>query len=117
MSFPVDPMKARYWPEIFGEAGSIPTTQSGAEITTYSNFDDYIVQLVTLATHPETVDHSAIRVNSDSGTNLINSVSDARYYMDRYEELKVTGEETLGLFGYYPSGRNASENPTGIETD
>lgn len=104
MSFPVDPMKARYWPEVFGEAGSITTTLSGAEIATYSNFDDYIVQLVTLATSPETTDHSAIRVNGDSGTNLVNSASEARYYMDRYEELKVTGEETLGLFGYYPSG-------------
>ena len=109
MSFPVDPMKARYWPEVFGEAGSITTTLSGAEITTYSNFDDYIVQIVTLATNPETVDHSAIRVNSDSGTNLVNSVSDARYYMDRYEELKVTGEETLGLFGYYPPGGAGSK--------
>lgn len=104
MSFPVDPMRTRYWPEIFGEAGSITTTLSGAEIATYSNFDDYIVQLVTLSTAPETTDHSAIRVNSDSGTNLINSASEARYYMDRHEELKVTGEEALGLFGYYPSG-------------
>lgn len=104
MSFPVDPRKAIYYPEVFGESGAVTTTESGEEIASYNNYDDNIVQVVTLATDQETIDHSAIRINSDSGTNLINSTSDARFRMDRHEDLKVTGQEALSLYGYYPSG-------------
>lgn len=104
MAYPVDPMRTKYWPEVFGEAGYINTTLSGAEITTYSSYEKYIVQLVTLATDPETTGPCTLRVNSDAGDNLINSVSTARYYMDQHEDLKVNGIESLGLFGYYPAG-------------
>jgi len=110
MAFPVDPMKTRYWPEIFGEAGVVANSVSGTEIASYSSYSDFIVQLVTLATAPEPTDHSAIRVNSDSGSNLINSVTDARYYADRHEDLIVTGEESLSLYCHSPDA-----TPTDVE--
>jgi len=104
MAYPVDPMRTKYWPEIFGEADHVKTSTSGEEIASYSSYGDYIVQLVALATDPETTGPATIRVNSDAGTNLINSPSTARYYMDKMEELKVTGVESLSLYGYHPSG-------------
>jgi len=100
MAYPVDPMKTKYWPEIFGEAGIVANSVSGTEIASYSSYDDYIVQLVSLATGPETTDHSSIRVNSDAGSNLINSATEARFYADKHEELKVTGVESLSLYCY-----------------
>ena len=104
MAFPIDPMRTKYWPEVFGEAGSETTTTSGAEIASYSSYGDYIVQLVTLGTHPQPTGPATIRVNSDAGDNLVNSPTTARYYMDKYEDLKVTGIESLSLYGYDPSG-------------
>jgi hypothetical protein len=98
MAFPVDPMKARYWPETFGEAGIVANSVSGTEIASYSNYGDYIVQLVSLATGPETTDHSSIRVNSDAGSNLLNSATEARFYADKHEDLKVTGVESLAAY-------------------
>jgi hypothetical protein len=100
MAFPVDPMKARYWPETFGEAGIVANSVSGTEIASYSNYGDYIVQLVSLATGPETTDHSSIRVNSDAGSNLLNSATEARFYADKHEDLKVTGVESLAMYCY-----------------
>jgi len=102
-------MKTKYWPEIFGEAGSVTTTSSGAEIAEYSSYDDYIVQLVSLATaHAKdgstNVMTSAIRVNTDAGDNLINSMLSARGHIDNPIPNKVTGKESLSLYGYYPSG-------------
>lgn len=108
MAFPVDPMRTRYWPEIFGEAGSVTTTESGAEICEYSNYSDYIVQLVHLATTHETAaggtPTSAIRVNTDAGDNLINSMVSARGHIDNAIPNVVTGKESLAMYGYYPSG-------------
>lgn len=109
MAFPVDPMKTKYWPEVFGESGSVTlTTLSGVEIGEYSNYDDYIVQLVDLATTHETaaggVPTSAIRVNADAGDNLINSMLSARGHIDNAIPVKVTGKESISLYGYYPSG-------------
>lgn len=109
MAYPIDPMRVKYWPETLGEAGYIDTTLSGAEIETYNSYADYITQLVTLATDPETNGPGTIRVNCDYGTNLVNSVSTARYYMNHHENLKVTGIESMGLFGYYPSGGATGE--------
>ena len=103
MAYPVDPMRTKYWPEIFGEAGIVANSVDGTEIATYSNYHDYIVQLVSLATTPEATDHSAIRVNSDAGTNLLNSTTEARYYADKHEDLKVTGVESLALFCHAPA--------------
>ena len=107
MAYPVDPMRTRYWPEIFGEAGSVTTTSSGAEIADYSNYHDFIVQLVTLATVRESTGNGAIRVNSDFGDNLINSPTEARFMADKHEDIKVTGNKSMTLFGYYPSGGSA----------
>ena len=98
MAFPVDPMRTRYWPETFGEAGVVANSVSGTEIASYSNYGDYIVQLVSLATGPETTDHSSIRVNSDAGSNLINSATEARFYADKHEDMKVTGVESLAMY-------------------
>ena len=103
MSFPVDPMRARYWPEIFGEAGIVANSVSGTEIASYSSYGDYIVQLVTLATDHEATDHSLIRVNSDAGANLINSATEARFYADKYESMKVTGVESLSIYCHAPT--------------
>ena len=103
----VDPMRTKYWPEIFGEAGSVTTSTSGEEIADYSNYHDYMVQLVSLATCRETTGYGAIRVNADFGDNLINSPTEARYMADKHEEIVVTGRESLGMFGYYPSGGSA----------
>ena len=108
MAYPVDPLKARYWPEIFGEAGYVLTTESGTEIASYSSYGDYIVQLVSLGTDPEATGPGMIRVNSDAGDNLVNSPSTARFYMDRHEDLKVTGAESLSAYGYYPAGGGAA---------
>lgn len=98
MAYPVDPGRTIYWPEVFGEAGVVDNSVSGTEIASYNNYGDYIVQLVTLATGPETTDHSLIRVNSDAGSNLLNSSTEARFYADKHEELKVTGIESLALY-------------------
>ena len=84
------------------------TTESGTEIASYSSYGDYIAQLVSLGTDPEATGPGTIRVNSDAGDNLVNSASTARFYMDRHEELKVTGVESLSLYGYYPSGGGAA---------
>jgi hypothetical protein len=100
MAYPVDPMRTRYWPEVFGEAGIVENSVSGTEIASYSSYGDYIVQLVSLATGPETTDHSAIRVNSDAGSNLINSATEARFYADKHEDMKVTGVESLAMYCY-----------------
>lgn len=100
MAYPVDPMKARYWPETFGEAGVVENSVSGTEIASYSSYSDYIVQLVTLATGPEVTDHSAIRVNSDAGSNLINSATEARFYANNHENLQVTGVKSLAMYCY-----------------
>jgi len=100
MAFPVDPMRTKYWPEIFGEAGVVENSVSGTEIASYSNYGEYIVQLVSLATGPETTDHSSIRVNSDAGSNLINSATEARFYADKHEDIKVTGVESLAAYCY-----------------
>ncbi|MBW2077901.1 MAG: hypothetical protein JRI71_10210 [Deltaproteobacteria bacterium] len=100
MAFPVDPMKAKYYPEVFGESGIVENSVSGTEIASYSGYGDYIVQLVSLATGPETTDHSSIRVNSDAGSNLINSATEARFYADKHEEMNVTGVESLALYCY-----------------
>lgn len=108
MAYPVDPLKTRYWPEIFGEAGYVLTTESGTEIASYSSYGDYIAQLVSLGTDPEATGPGTVRVNSDAGDNLVNSASTARFYMDRHEDLKVTGVESLSLYGYYPDGGGAA---------
>ena len=109
MAYPVDPMKTKYWPEIFGEAGSITlTSSSGEEMASYSSYSDYIVQLVDLATTHETaaggVPTSAVRVNTDSGSNLINSMVSARGHIGNAIPNKVTGKESMALYGYYPAG-------------
>ena len=108
MAYPVDPMKTKYWPEIFGEAGAVTTSASGEEIGEYSNYGDYIVQLVNLATTHETttggVPTSAIRVNTDAGDNMINSMLSARGHIDNAIPVKVTGKGSLSIYGYYPSG-------------
>lgn len=98
MAYPVDPMRTKYWPEIFGEAGIVANSVSGTEIASYNNYHDYVVQLVSLATGPETTDHSLIRVNADGGTNLINSPTEARFYADKHEEVKITGAKSLALY-------------------
>ena len=111
MSFPIDPMKTKYWPETFGESGSVTTSLSGEEIAEYSNYSDYIVQLVNLATTHETAaggtPTSAIRVNTDAGDNMVNSMLSARGHIDNAIQNKVTGKESLSLYGYYPSGGTA----------
>ena len=107
MSLPVDPKKAYYYPEIWAEAGSITTTSDGAEIAYYSDFGDYIVQLVSLATHPETTGNGSVRVNTESGDDLIDSRTSARFYMDNLETLNIVGKTSLGLYAYYPSGGSA----------
>jgi len=109
MSYPIDPMRTKYWPEVFGEAGSATTTSSGVELVEYSGYSDYIVQLVDLATtHAQdgssSVMTSAVRVNSDSGDNLINSMMSARGHIDNAIPQKITGVKSLGVYGYYPSG-------------
>lgn len=103
MAFPVDPMKAKYWPEIFGEAGIVANSVDGTEIASYSNYHDYIVQLVTLATTPEATDHSMIRVNSDAGANLLDSATEARNYIDKHADVKITGVESLALYCHAPT--------------
>lgn len=108
MAYPVDPLKTRHWPEIFGEAGYVLTTESGTEIASYSSYGDYIAQIVSLGTDPEATGPGTVRVNSDAGDNLVNSASTARFYMDRHEDLKVTGVESLSLYGYYPAGGGAA---------
>jgi len=106
-AFPVDPRKGQYFPEIWAEAGSITTTTSGAEIAYYSNYGDYIVQLTTLGTHPESTGNGKIRVNTESGDDLIDSPTESRFYMDRLETLNVVGKTSLGIYAYYPSGGSA----------
>lgn len=103
MAFPIDPMRSLYWPEVFGEAGIVENSVDGTEIASYSNYGDYITQLVTLATGPETTDHSLIRVNSDAGSNLLNSATEARFYADKHEDLKVTGIDSLSLYCHAPT--------------
>ena len=111
MAYPIDPMKTKYWPETFGESGSVTTSLSGEEIAEYSNYSDYIVQLVNLATTHETAaggtPTSAIRVNTDAGDNMVNSMLSARGHIDNAIQNKVTGKESLSLYGYYPSGGTA----------
>lgn len=104
MAFPVDPMRCIYPPEVFAEAGEIATTLSGAQIADYSNYYDRIVQLVTLGTMPMTATTGSVRVNTDAGDNKINSVVEARQYMNNVADLKVTGITSMTLFGYYPAG-------------
>jgi len=104
MAYPIDPMKCKYPPEIFAEAGEIATTESGAEIAYYSSYHDYITQLVTLGTVPMSPTTGSIRVNTDAGDNRINSVAEARPYMNNTEDLKVTGITSMALYGYFPAG-------------
>ena len=104
MAYPIDPMKCRYPPEIFAEAGEIATTESGAEIAYYNSYHDYIVQLVTLGTVPMAATTGSIRVNTDAGDNKVNSVAEARPYMNNTEELKITGITSMALYGYFPAG-------------
>jgi len=103
MSFPVDPMKAKYYPEMFGEAGMIATGVDGAEIASYNNYSEYIVQLMNLGTFASD-QNSMIRVSADSGGNLIDEKVVARQQIDRASELKVTGKESMLIEGYYPAG-------------
>lgn len=107
MAYPVDIRKAYYYPEIWGEAGSITTTTSGAEIAYYSNFNDYIAQMVTLGTHPEAVGNGKIRVNTESGDDLIDSPTESRFYMNNLEAVNVVGKTSLGVYAYYPTGGSA----------
>lgn len=109
MAYPVDPQQVKYWPEIFGEAGSIALTSlSGEVMGEYSSYSDYIVQLTDLATTHETaaggVPTSAVRVNADAGNNLINSMLSARGHIDNAIPNKITGKESMALYGYYPIG-------------
>ena len=104
MAYPIDPMKCKYPPEIFAEAGLIKTEASGAEIAHYNSYHDYIVQLVTLGTAPLAATAGSVRVNTDAGDNKVNSVSYARPYMNNLAELKVTGITSLALYGYFPAG-------------
>lgn len=104
MAYPIDPMKTRYPPEIFAEAGEIATTESGAEIAYYNSYHDYITQLVTLGTVPMSATTGSIRVNTDAGDNKVNSVAEARPYMNNVEELKITGITSMALYGYFPAG-------------
>lgn len=104
MAFPVDPMRCIYPPEVFAEAGEIATTLSGAQIADYSNYYDRMVQLVTLGTVPMSPTTGSVRVNTDAGDNKVNSVAEARPYMNNVDELKVTGITSMTLFGYYPAG-------------
>lgn len=104
MAYPIDPMKTRYPPEIFAEAGEVATTESGAEIAYYSSYHDYITQLVTLGTVPMSPTTGSIRVNTDAGDNKVNSVAEARPYMNNVEELKITGITSMALYGYFPAG-------------
>jgi len=103
MSYPVDPMKAKYYPEVFGEAGMIATSSDGAEIASYSNYSDFIVQLVNLGTFAAD-QNSMIRVSADSGGNLIDERIAARPQIDEAVTLKITGKESMLLEGYYPAG-------------
>lgn len=104
MAYPIDPMKTRYPPEIFAEAGEVATTESGAEIAYYSSYHDYITQLVTLGTVPMSPTTGSIQVNTDAGDNKVNSVAEARPYMNNVEELKITGITSMALYGYFPAG-------------
>ena len=103
MSYPVDPMKAKYYPELFGEAGMIATTVDGAEIASYNNFSENIVQLMNLGTFA-TDQNSMIRVSADSGGNLVDEKVAARQQIDSAAELKITGKESMLIEGYYPAG-------------
>jgi len=104
MAYPIDPMKCKYYPEVFAEAGEVATSASGEEIAYYSSFHDYMVQLVSLATVPMSPTTGSLRVNTDAGDNVINSVVEARPYMNTTEELKVTGITSMALYGYFPPG-------------
>ena len=104
MAYPIDPMKTKYPPEIFAEAGEIATTLSGAEIAYYSSYHDYITQLVTLGTVPMTATTGSVRVNTDAGDNEVNSIVEARPYMNNVADLKVTGITSMALYGYFPAG-------------
>jgi hypothetical protein len=59
---------------------------------------------VTLGTAPLTATTGSVRVNTDAGDNKVNSVSNARPYMNNLSELKVTGITSLALYGYFPAG-------------
>jgi len=107
MAYPIDPMKANYYPEIWGEAGSITTTTDGAEIAYYTNYGDRIIELQTLATHPESTGTGSIRVNTESGDDIIDSRTEARPYMNHAETLNIIGKTSIGLYAYYPSGGSA----------
>jgi hypothetical protein len=89
---------------VFAEAGEIATTLSGAQIADYSNYYDRIVQLVTLGTVPMAPTTGSVRVNTDAGDNKVDSVAEARPYMNNVDDLKVTGITSMTLFGYYPPG-------------
>jgi len=109
MSYPVDPMRCIYPPEIFAEAGEIATTLSGAEIADYSNYYDRILQLVSLGTVPMSPTTGSIRVNTDAGDNKIDSVVEARRYMNNSDAVQVTGITSLTLYGYYPAGGSTGD--------
>jgi len=109
MAYPIDPMKCRYYPEVFAEAGFVTTSLSGEEIAYYSGFHDYMVQLVSLATVPMDPTEGIFRVNTDAGDNVVNSVVEARPYMNTTEELKATGITSMALYGYYPPGGAAAD--------
>lgn len=104
MVYPIDIMKCKYPPEVFAEAGEIATEESGAEIAYYSSYHDFITQLVTLGTVPMTPTTGSVRVNFDAGDNLVNSVVEARPYMNNVEDLKITGITSMALYGYFPPG-------------
>ena len=111
MAYPIDPMRAKYYPEIFGEAGVTTTTASGEEIASYSNYSDNIVQLVTLGTHTDETAANKdcmIRVAADSGTNLIDENVWARPQINNLTDLKITGKESMLIDGYFASGGAAS---------
>ncbi|MEA3281676.1 MAG: hypothetical protein U9Q68_03815 [Euryarchaeota archaeon] len=104
MAYPIDPMKCKYWPEVFAEAGEIATEESGAQIAYYTNYHDRIVQLMTLSTVPMSATTGSVRVNTDAGDNKIDSVVEARPYMNTLEDVKVTGITSMALYGYFPAG-------------
>lgn len=107
MAFPIDPMKAKYYPEVFGEAGVTTTTEDGAEIVSYSNFSDYMVQLVSLATQADEnaiSKDTMIRVSADSGTNLLDENVWARPQSNMFSDIKITGKKSLLMEAYYASG-------------
>jgi len=109
MAFPVDPMRCIYPPEVFAEAGLVSTSLSGTQIADYGNYYDKIVQLVTLGTMPMTATTGSVRVNTDAGDNKVNSVVEARPYMNHIDELNITGITSMTLFGYYPAGGSAGD--------